>query len=131
MGSTSKLVAPIPSNPVFARGSHISTICCAYLDLTSIYSKFWHESAAPHEEIQQISPDLFVKLAEQDRPAVVNISTTQVIKRRRVFRKFAPNNDLFRRFFGDDFFEKFFGEGILEFLFLSFSIRCKVMILLS
>jgi len=57
-----------------------------------------------------ITPDLFVKIAEKVKPAVVNIYTTQVIKRRGFFKRFEFGPDVeefFKKFFGDDFF-KFF-----------------------
>ena len=64
--------------------------------------------AAPEER-----PQSFSKLVKVLKPAVVNISTTQVIKQRRF--KGMPGQpgheqDQFRDFFGDDFFERFFGD---------------------
>lgn len=54
-------------------------------------------------------PQTFMRVAEAQKPAVVNISTTQVIKRQR------PRGFEFRGPFGEDdpfkeFFEKFFGD---------------------
>ncbi len=64
--------------------------------------------AAPEER-----PQSFSKLVKGLKPAVVNISTTQVIKQRGF--KGMPGQpgqeqDPFRDFFGDDFFERFFGD---------------------
>jgi serine protease Do len=58
-------------------------------------------------------PQSFSKLVKGLKPAVVNISTTQVIKQRGF--KGMPGHpgqeqEPFRDFFGDDFFEKFFGD---------------------
>jgi len=61
------------------------------------------------------SPNIFVALAKKVKPAVVNISTTKVVKGGgRVFKHFLPpsrERDPFRDFFGDDFFERFFGDA--------------------
>lgn len=58
-------------------------------------------------------PQSFSGLVKALKPAVVNISTTQVIKQRR-FRGMPgqPGHefDQFRDFFGDDFFDRFFGD---------------------
>jgi serine protease Do len=52
---------------------------------------------------------LFVKVAETSTPAVVNISTSRVIKGRRGEPQHNPlfEDPFFRRFFGDDFFRQF------------------------
>ncbi|RMG84519.1 MAG: DegQ family serine endoprotease, partial [Candidatus Dadabacteria bacterium] len=63
------------------------------------------------------APESFAPLVETLKPSVVNISTTKVVKTRRLFRdfpRFGPN-DPFRRFFGDDFFDRFFGDQPKEF----------------
>jgi serine protease Do len=61
-----------------------------------------------------LSPNIFVVLAKKVKPAVVNVSTTKVVKGGgRVFRHFLPpfrERDPFRDFFGEDFFERFFGD---------------------
>ena len=58
-------------------------------------------------------PQSFAGLVKAVKPAVVNISTTQVIKQRR-FRGMpgqpGHESDPFHDFFGDDFFDKFFGD---------------------
>ncbi|MGA1796835.1 MAG: DegQ family serine endoprotease [bacterium] len=56
---------------------------------------------------QIISPYTFVEIAKRLNPAVVYISSTQVVKGFQNFH--APFRDPFRDFFGDDFFDKFFG----------------------
>lgn len=54
-------------------------------------------------------PETFIKVAEREKPSVVNISTTQIIKRQRQrefgFRGPFREDDPFR-----EFFEKFFGD---------------------
>jgi len=58
-------------------------------------------------DIQIIAPNTFVEIAKKLNPAVVYISSTQVVKG---FQNFHPPlRDPFRDFFGDDFFDKFFG----------------------
>jgi len=52
----------------------------------------------------------FGRVAERVRPAVVNISTTAVIRRQGTQRG-APDQDL-RKFFGDEFWERFFGPTV-------------------
>jgi serine protease Do len=55
-------------------------------------------------------PPSFADLAEQVKHAVVNISTTQVIKENPMQPFMAPNSP-FKDFFGDEFFKRFFGEN--------------------
>lgn len=50
----------------------------------------------------------FGRVVKQVRPAVVNISTTAVIRSRQRTQRGAPDEDP-RNFFGDKFWEKFFG----------------------
>lgn len=50
----------------------------------------------------------FGRVVKQVRPAVVNISTTAVIRSRQRTQRGAPNEDP-RNFFGDQFWERFFG----------------------
>ncbi|MEA1935355.1 MAG: Do family serine endopeptidase, partial [Thermodesulfobacteriota bacterium] len=68
--------------------------------------------AAPVKEDMR-PPGSFADLAEKLKPAVVNISTTKVIKRGGIKRFKFPFGDDFplNRFFGgDEFFRKFFGD---------------------
>ena len=58
-------------------------------------------------------PGLFAPLAERLRPSVVNISTTKVLKGRKLFghgSPFGPDSP-FRQFFGDQFFDHYFGQN--------------------
>lgn len=58
-------------------------------------------------------PDSFADLAEKLKPAVVNISTTKVIRGGSVKRFMSPFGEEFpfdRFFGGDEFFKKFFGD---------------------
>ncbi len=58
-------------------------------------------------------PDSFADLAEKLKPAVVNISTTKVIRGGTVKRFMSPFGEEFpfdRFFGGDEFFKKFFGD---------------------
>ncbi len=56
-----------------------------------------------------LGPPSFADLADQVKHAVVNISTTQVIKGSPIQPFFGPNSP-FKEFFGDDFFKHFFGD---------------------
>jgi len=64
-------------------------------------------SAAPSGPLTD--SQLFVKVAESATPAVVNISTSRVIKGRQGGAQQNPllQDPFFRRFFGDDFFRQF------------------------
>ncbi len=55
-------------------------------------------------------PPSFADLSEEVKHAVVNISTTQVLKENPMQPFMAPNSP-FREFFGDEFFKRFFGEN--------------------
>ena len=55
------------------------------------------------------APISFTELVDQVSHLVVNISSTQVIKRGPLPKSFGPQGP-FRDFFGDDFFERFFGQ---------------------
>jgi len=55
------------------------------------------------------APASFTDLVERVKQAVVNISSTKVLKRRPMPSPFGPQGP-FRDFFGDDFFERFFGQ---------------------
>ena len=55
------------------------------------------------------TPVSFADLADQVKHSVVNIFTTQVVKRSPMRPYMGPNSP-FRDFFGDDFFRRFFGN---------------------
>jgi serine protease Do len=55
------------------------------------------------------APPSFADLADQVRHAVVNISTTQVLKENPMQPFMGPNSP-FKDFFGDDFMKRFFGD---------------------
>lgn len=55
-------------------------------------------------------PASFADLAKKVNPAVVNISTTKILKTRSFRHPFQGENDPFKFFFGDDFFKRFFGN---------------------
>lgn len=57
----------------------------------------------------QQGPPSFAALADQVKYAVVNISTTQVIKENPMQPFMGPNSP-FKEFFGDEFFKRFFGD---------------------
>jgi len=63
-------------------------------------------SQEPPSQDVYIPGNTFVKIAKDVNPAVVYVSSTQVVKS---FQFHTPMNDPFRDFFGDDFFNKFFG----------------------
>ncbi len=52
----------------------------------------------------------FAEMVKHEKPAVVNISTTKIIKERGLGGHPQTPNDPFRDFFGDDFFERFFDQ---------------------
>lgn len=56
-------------------------------------------------------PSSFAELVKKEKPAVVNISTTQVIKQKGfVHPPFEGGPSPFDEFFGEDFFRRFFGD---------------------
>ncbi len=68
------------------------------------------EQVAPQPVISQV-PTSFVELVKKEKPAVVNISTTQVVKQKGFSHpRFEGGRRPFEEFFGDDFFRKFFGD---------------------
>lgn len=83
---------------------------------------FWIEGSG-RSAPSAISPDLWVELAKQLKPAVVNISTTQVVKAEgppvpfpSPFGEDDPFNEFFRRFFGErqrEFTRRSLGSGFL------------------
>lgn len=108
---------------------------------SSIFQDFWKEKEAK-EKAEVITPSplpsrplSFVQLAEKEKPAVVNISTTKLIKRRGLFRQWRsrppfeekepfgeqepwdPFEEFFERFFGGepkgDIKEKSLGSGFV------------------
>ena len=89
----------------------IGIMLSARLDITTQTSAedLWKEgrptlvSATP-----SLRPGSFAELAKQADPAVVNISTTQVVKHPQMGPQFRSP---FEDFFGDEFFDKFFGDG--------------------
>jgi serine protease Do len=70
---------------------------------------FWKEGGVT-TMVTPPGPQSFVELAEKLAPAVVNISTTRVVKE----RPMAPFPGPFEDFFGDEF-KKFFGDPEREF----------------
>lgn len=52
----------------------------------------------------------FVDIVKKEKPAVVNISTTKVVRNRGYGGHPNTPSDPFRDFFGDDFFDRFFGQ---------------------
>lgn len=52
----------------------------------------------------------FVDIVKKEKPSVVNISTTRIMKRRAYGRNHQAPVDPFRDFFGDDFFKRFFDQ---------------------
>ncbi len=62
-----------------------------------------------HSSIFENFERSFIKVAEKVGPAVVNISTTKLIKGGGFYQFEFPNQE-FKRFFGDDFFDWFFND---------------------
>lgn len=67
------------------------------------------DAAAVFPNFSQQGPPSFADLADQVKHAVVNISTTQVVKENPMQPFMSPNSP-FRDFFGDEFFKRFFGD---------------------
>ncbi len=116
-------------------------ICCMWLiaaGLSCIFmpacskesdnnNKLWSEkehSKAQKSEIESITPQTFVELAENQKPAVVNISITKTIKGHpKIYgsphrRNRNPLDDFFERFFGnnmpqEDLKQKSLGTGFI------------------
>ena len=80
---------------------------------------FWHEVAevkAPSGGLKPVSPvSGFADLAEKFAPAVVNVSTTNVVKGNMNMPFSGFKGNPFEDFFGDDFFKKFFDDNQREF----------------
>jgi serine protease Do len=78
------------------------------LSIVFLFSVSSSEAVLPGSGQQ--GPPSFADLAERVNHAVVNISTTQVLKESPM-QPFTGPNSPFRDFFGDDFFRRFFGDG--------------------
>lgn len=82
------------------------------LSLHSVLHASDSNISKPVQSVEE-RPASFSMLVKVLKPAVVNISTTQIIKQKR-FRGMPGQQgrelDPFREFFGDEFFEKFFGD---------------------
>jgi serine protease Do len=85
---------------------------CCYVILISLVLLFSGTGAseAASSSLGQQGPPSFADLAERVNHAVVNISTTQVLKESPMQPFIGPNSP-FRDFFGDEFFKRYFGEG--------------------
>ena len=90
--------------PAFA-GKTMAVVICALL-LLSLTQPVQSAFAAYGPQ----GPPSFADLAEQVKHAVVNISTTQVMKDNPMSPFMTPNSP-FREFFGDEFFKRFFGDA--------------------
>jgi serine protease Do len=66
------------------------------------------QSASAISPFDGTAPASFADLAERVKPAVVNISTTKIIKGKRFINPFGRSP--FDDYFGDDFFNRFFGD---------------------
>lgn len=77
---------------------------CMFILITSLQGA---GAAPPAFGVQ--APPSFADLADEVKHAVVNISTTQVVKGRPLQPFIGPNSP-FRDFFGDDFLRRFFGD---------------------
>jgi len=71
-----------------------------------------YEAIAAQKETITMAPISFADLAEELKPAVVNISTTQTIKTGGVYQFKSPfRGSPFEKFFGEEeFFKRFFGD---------------------
>jgi len=66
--------------------------------------------SAPGTALGKNGPPSFADLSDEVKHAVVNISTTQVLKENPM-QPFMTPDSRFREFFGDEFFKRFFGEN--------------------
>jgi len=106
----------LPSIPVISESLKLHGL------LQKTTGKFWQEKKeAVAPVIPGGRPESFADLADKEKPTVVNISTSRVIKRRgRPFFGFESpfgrgQRDPFEDFFGKDFFDRFFGDMPKEF----------------
>jgi serine protease Do len=84
--------------------------CCVILIPLVLLFSGTGPSEAASSSLGQQGPPSFADLAERVNHAVVNISTTQVLKESPMQPFIGPNSP-FKDFFGDEFFKRFFGEG--------------------
>jgi serine protease Do len=84
--------------------------CCLTLFVCMLFSAPAGSSAAPLSSLGTQGPPSFADLAERVNHAVVNISTTQVVKENPM-QPFVSPNSPFKDFFGDEFFRRFFGDS--------------------
>ncbi len=96
----------------FAEAKSKTVKFLTYVTLISVMLLFsgTGESGAAAAGSGQQGPPSFADLAERVNHAVVNISTTQVLKENPMKPFMGPNSP-FRDFFGDEFFKRFFGDG--------------------
>ncbi|MCK8602535.1 DegQ family serine endoprotease [Desulfoferrobacter suflitae] len=87
-----------------SRWHKLAVIGCALLILAAA------QALSVDPVCSQQGPPSFADLAEQVKHAVVNISTTQVLRENPMNNPFMNPNSPFREFFGDDFFKRFFGD---------------------
>ncbi len=77
-------------------------------------TKIWSEKPADSqskdtESPQGYVPASFAPLVNRVKNAVVNISTTKIVKANSPMQQFGPMGEQFRQFFGPHFFEQFMG----------------------
>ena len=76
------------------------------------------EGAAEKAAVVGPGSNLLVEIAKRDTPAVVNISTTTIVRQRRPDRR-RRRPTPFEEFFGqDEFFDRFFGEPVGQIAFI-------------
>jgi serine protease Do len=93
----------------FSKGK-LKTVCFSSLLLALVmFSSTVQIAGAAFGGFGQQTPPSFADLAEQVNHAVVNISTTQVLKENPMQPFMGPNSP-FRDFFGDDLLKRFFGD---------------------
>lgn len=100
-------------------------ILAARMNITTpsnaLETKIWSEMPADSQSKDAESPKRYVPasfapLVNEVKNAVVNISTTKIIKTSPMTQQFGPMGEQFKQFFGPHFFEQFMGpEGPQEY----------------
>lgn len=92
---------------IFASGIIVATIWDVPEDVSAVSTVLKKEARL------SVSPSYpsFADVVKKEKPSVVNISTTRIIKGSSFGGHSQPPLDPFRDFFGDEFIERFFGQA--------------------
>ncbi len=102
------VVASVVAGLILAARMNITTVTRA------TETKIWSEKPAVGQAQDVSSPEAYVPasfapLVNKVKGAVVNISTTKIIKTNPTMQQFGPMGEQFKQFFGPHFFEQFMG----------------------